>query len=405
MSRVPKYRKHANGQAFVQLKGHRYYLGKFGSEDSKKKYAQFIERLAAHGDSAPALPPSKGVITIVGLIATYDDFARTYYSDSSVPTKEYHQQMTALSVVEKLFGEHPAHKFGPRELDFVQQHLVSLDLARTYINHQIGRIKRFFRWASRKGHVPPDLYHGLLCVDGLRRGRSSAREPKKITPVSRATVEATLKWLAPTVATMVQVQLICGMRPAEVCIMRGCDINRDGDIWLYRPTRHKNDWRGHERVIAVPKAAQALIAPLLSADANAYIFSPRDAEIWRYDQMRETSKRKTKVYPCELARLSSRLQTTQQGKKRRIHDHYDTYSYRRAITYGLDRAKKKGTLIPRWHPNQLRHTAATEISQLLGQQAAQRWLGHEHLETTSVYAESQVKELLQIARILEARWA
>ena len=41
--RVPKYRRHkASGQALVEIRGKRIYLGKFGSPQSKEKYRQII---------------------------------------------------------------------------------------------------------------------------------------------------------------------------------------------------------------------------------------------------------------------------------------------------------------------------------------------------------------------------
>ena len=37
--KVPKYRHDkGSGQAFVQIKGHRHYLGKFGTDESHERY-------------------------------------------------------------------------------------------------------------------------------------------------------------------------------------------------------------------------------------------------------------------------------------------------------------------------------------------------------------------------------
>ncbi len=62
---------------------------------------------------------------------------------------------------------------------------------------------------------------------------------------------------------------------------------------------------------------------------------------------------------------------------------YSTASYRRAIARACRRA---GVAI--WHPNQLRHSAATEIRRRFGLEAAQLVLGHSSaLVTEAVYAE------------------
>ena len=55
---------------------------------------------------------------------------------------------------------------------------------------------------------------------------------------------------------------------------------------------------------------------------------------------------------------------------------YDTNSYRRAIEYGMKRAKKAGFVVPHWHPHQLRHNRGTEVRRKYGIEAAQVALGH-----------------------------
>ena len=45
----------------------------------------------------------------------------------------------------------------------------------------------------------------------------------------------------------------------------------------------------------------------------------------------------------------------------------------------------------RWHPHQLRHTAATELRKEFGLEAAQVILGHRTLTVTQLYAERNTK--------------
>ena len=92
--------------------------------------------------------------------------------------------------------------------------------------------------------------------------------------------------------------------------------------------------------------------------------------------------------------------------KRRLGDKYTTSSYRRAIHRACDKAfahpdfprTSKSKLSTedqlaleswqrahRWIPNQLRHTAATEIRQLFGLEAPQVSLGHSAANVTQVY--------------------
>lgn len=408
---LPKYRRHPNGQAFVQYQGKRHYLGKYDTPKSKSRYAQFIERL-----NVPNVEPDPvvgGDKVIVELVVLYQNFAQGYYSKATadggrVTTKEYGSMVEALRPLDTLFGEMLGRDFRPKHLGDIQRYMISQKLARTVINRRIGRIKRFFKWCCKEGHLPETLYHGLTCVDGLRKGRSGARETKPVAPVPREVVDATLPYLTPVVSAMVQMQLLCGMRPAEVCIMRPCDIDRSGDIWLYRPSEHKNDWRDQERFVAIPKVAQAILEPFLDRDPEAFLFSPKESEEWRRANRPVTAKegRKTPIYPSELRQREQRKkESRKKTPKRPKRDRYDTASYRRAITYALKKAKNAKVVIPHWHPHQLRHAISTEISQAIGEQAAQRWLGHARLETTGIYTQAQVKEVIEIAKALDQKWA
>ena len=53
----------------------------------------------------------------------------------------------------------------------------------------------------------------------------------------------------------------------------------------------------------------------------------------------------------------------------------------------------------RWHPHQLRHTAATEIRRAFGLEAAQLALGHSSAQVTdAVYAERDGSKVAEIMR-------
>src|SRR5205814_1007052 len=88
-------------------------------------------------------------------------------------------------------------------------------------------------------------------------------------------------------------------------------------------------------------------------------------------------------------------------------EHYTNESYRRAVSRGCDRADavaKGGIIIgdderviPRWHPHQLRHNAATDLRRRFGLEAAQVMLGHRTLSVTEIYAEKNVEAAMRIA--------
>ena len=82
---------------------------------------------------------------------------------------------------------------------------------------------------------------------------------------------------------------------------------------------------------------------------------------------------------------------------------YTSRSYARAISRAIVVANAKRTekgeeALPHWHPNQLRHSAATEIRRQFGLEAAQVVLGHSRADVTQVYAERDFGRAKEIMR-------
>jgi hypothetical protein len=76
---VPKYRHHkGSGQAFVQVHGHRHYLGKWDSPQSKERYARFVAELAVSPTPQPTTTPV-AELTVVEVADAYWRFAQQYY--------------------------------------------------------------------------------------------------------------------------------------------------------------------------------------------------------------------------------------------------------------------------------------------------------------------------------------
>lgn len=421
--KIPKYCKNGDGRAYVRHpsipnKSHREYLGEYGTPESHRLYDQFVSRLlAARAAGAELLPTNCRNATIVELIVAYLAFAEKYYSENGRPTSEFTNMQRALEHVTDLFGDEPGTSFGPRSVTILQNHLIAAGYRRGVINNRVRRAKRFIRWCCKQELLPAEQYYKLACTEGLRKGRSAAKESEKVKPVPRQHADALLPFVSPQVAAMIQVQRICGMRPSEICIIKRSDLDMDGDIWLYHVGRHKGSHQDRVLIKAIPKVAQEILKQFFKPEADAFLFSPVDAERWRNEQraVKRDPDRKTKIFPCELRTREKRKaartagQPGKRGRKkstRAKRERYDRDSYRRAIEYGLKKAKRAGVEIPHWHPHQLRHSVATEIAKTfgLGQQAAQRWLGHADLDTTSIYVEKEVEELIEIARLLDKKW-
>src|SRR5262245_6271529 len=100
---------------------------------------------------------------------------------------------------------------------------------------------------------------------------------------------------------MVELQRLTGMRPGEVRSLRPIDVERSENVWLYRPSRHKTQWRGKERVVAIGPKAQAVLAPFLDGRApESFAFSPGEAMDRKRAEMR--AKRRSRVPPSQRCR-------------------------------------------------------------------------------------------------------
>lgn len=125
--------------------------------------------------------------------------------------------------------------------------------------------------------MPGSVYQGLQAVAGLRLGRNGVRESDPVKSVPQAFIDAVLPHVSSPVAAMIRLQLLNGMRPGEVVLIRGCHLETGGKVWLYRPESHKTAHHGHQRVIALGPQAQAILKPFLKSDMTPSLFSPRDA--------------------------------------------------------------------------------------------------------------------------------
>ena len=392
---LPSYRLHQpTGQAVVTIDGQDYYLGPFGSAESKKKYSRLTdvwnarqERSAAETEELPQLSEVRDVATVKELILQYTLHAQQYYHASEGQQKEVGCIRDALQIVKDLYGRSPAHEFGPKALKAVRRAMIARGWARSYVNHQINRVKRMFRWATEEELIPATKYHALQSVRGLRKGTSDVRETKKVRPVPLKFVRKVLKRVRPMIRAMILVQLLSGCRPGEVCRLKPRRVSQNGAVWVYRLARHKTAHHGKRRRIFLGPRAQKILEPWLKGIApDEYVFNPARDEVTRQAERR--AKRKTPLWPSHLKRLAAKKQAAPARPKR---DRYDTASYRRAIKRACKQAK-----VQAWSPNRLRHLAATRIRRRHGIEMARIILGHSSLVVTQVYAEEDRKKAMEV---------
>jgi integrase len=413
--RVPSYRCKKVGHrkyACVSLpdgvSGRRdILLGRYGSKESRIEYARVIAEWQAADRRLPHAEAEPG-LTINELILAYLPHVEQHYRHADgTPTNELVDMKITLRPLKQLYGHTPAAAFGPLALKALRNHLirqpiirtvktvdpengkvtwqekvVRIGLARSVVNQRINRIRRLFKWAVSEELVPSSVLEALRAVAGLQRGRSQARETEPIRPVSLALVEDTLPHLSPVVADMLRLQLLSGARSGEICVMRACDIDMSGSVWLYRPRRHKTEHRGKGRVIVLGPRAQEIVKRYLKANVEAYLFSPREAMEARRLKLRQ--ERRSKVTPSQMNRRKRR-------PRRVPGERYGPC----AIALAVRRACRRAGL-PHWHPHQLRHLAATQIRREYGVELARIILGHATAFTTEIYAEADRQQAMEV---------
>ena len=419
----PAYQLHKHsGQAKVRIDGRDYYLGPYGSQESRHKYDDLLTEWLLRQDV--------GRVTLCcdDLALMYLDHARTYYRKNGRETSEVARIRSALQHLVTAHGRTRARSFGPMALKRVRQSMIEAGWCRKSVNDHVHRIRRVFKWAAENEYVPATVFSALCTVSGLRKGRTEAPDREPVQPVDDSVVDATCPYLPTPVAAMVRLQRLTGMRPGEVCSMRPCDVTRGLDgVWSYRPASHKTEHHGHDRRVFIGPKGQEVLRPFLDRPADAYCFSPVEAEAERNAKRR--ANRKSPMTPSQAARARNA------DRRRPWREHYTKDSFRRAVeracevAFGMpaelrcvertiqrlrktdpkvsvdvlhaERMRlKEAAAVWRdkhvWSPNQIRHTVGTVIRREAGVEAARCVLGHSNLDATEIYAEADLAKARDI---------
>lgn len=379
--RLPKFRIHKfTQQAYVELSGRRFYLGLHHTPEARQRYNALVADWLANGRQLRVSPKE---ITVKELIARYWLFAEKYYRDpDGNVSRELDNIRDALRPVKDLYGETLARDFGPRALRAVREKMIGT-LCRRNINCRIGRIKRVFRWAASEELISGEVYHALLSVDGLRRGRSEARESEPVRPVADAAVDAIRPFVSRQVWAMIELQRLTGARAGEIVMMRPVDVDVSAKIWVYTPARHKTAHHGHERRIYLGPRAQEVLRSFLQRRLDAYCFSPAEVDAERRAALH--AKRKTPAGQGNEPGTNRK-----ENPERKPGEVYTVSTYRTAIARACRRAG-----ITEWHPHQLRHAAATALRRDFGLETTRVILGHRSAAVTTMYAEADQQKALE----------
>jgi len=346
---LPKYCLHkATNRAFIRIGGKTYYLGKYGSESSRREYDRIIAEFVANGRQ-PFQNPDE--ILIENLVLRFLDYV---HKEQDYCERSQTRFAFVLKQLNHLYGKQLVSQFGPTALKAIRRQYLEEGLSLGTINGYIGIIKQVFYWGSEEEIVPAEVAGALRTMKMLQKGRSAAKENAPVQAVDDEIVEKTLPHInPPDVQDMVRVQRLIAGRPQDVYNMRFCDIDTSGEIWKYTPFTHKTKKKGKTRALPIGPKAQAILKKYFDqcADMEQFVFL----------------KPKGKPYTAGCY-----------GKKI------------------ADACKQAG--VPHWSPNQLRHRGGTEVREKFGLDAAQAVMGHSSASTTEIYAKVSYEKAAKVAK-------
>lgn len=400
-AKAPARRYHLSGQSVVTFDGKDFYLGKHDSPESIARYAVLIAIYQQNGfrlpdsfdldelrDRAdlllgmPAQHQDREPITVQHVTACYREWAKNRYLTGK--DKELIRAGQVCDELDKHEGRTLAEKYGPLALQKQRQRWVDTGISRKYVNRQTNLVIRILKHAVSQELVQPEVWQRLKAVEPLRIGTTTAPETEPRKPVALEVVRATAKHLTPILRGMVRIQAATGMRPSEVCNLRPCDIDKSGEVWMFRPAKHKTANKGKRKAVPLIGDAREAIEDYINRHPESYCFSPKESVAWMNAQKRV--QRKTKVQPSQKDR-------SKVNPKKQPGEQYDAQSFNRAIKTAC---RKAG--VEAWTPYQLRHLAGTVVRDALGIEHAQALLGHSEISMTEHYTKTAEKKAIEAAQ-------
>jgi integrase len=351
------YHHTPSGQDRVRVRGTDIYLGPHDSEVSRRAYARVCADLAAGRDPRPAVAPGGG-LTVAQVVLRWWAEEGPRYSERG---RERPMFRLALNPLMRLEGGTPAAALDAERLEGVRMAMATgswltagerekrgsrypLGWCASVVNRRVVRIRTVWRWAERRRLVPAGSWAGLCALPGLAQNDARVRHSAPRKSATWGDTLSVARGCPAPVRTMLLLQWWSGMRSGEVRIMRPCDLDRsDPGVWLYRPSAHKNDWRGQARVVALGPKCRALLGPWLweMKAPDAYLFPPSRA----------------RGAPC-----------------------YSPFTYAQAVRRAAGRAGVTG-----FTPYSCRHSCKDRITAACGLDAARSAMGQRSISSTDGY--------------------
>ncbi|MGN6724675.1 MAG: hypothetical protein ACTHLZ_02040 [Tepidisphaeraceae bacterium] len=204
-AKIPSYRRHkARNLAVVSLGGRDVYLRPYGSKASRDEYDRVVGEWLAAGRIAPHVRQAAAL--------SVTELVNAFRKSGTMPDSHADAYKAVMTIMVRLYGRTDAQAFGPLALKVVRERRVAAGWKRQTINQRVHHARRIFRWGIAHQMVTADVAIALAALKPLKRGKTTAPEAKPIKPVAVEHVEACIPFMTPTVATMVRLQMLTGMR-------------------------------------------------------------------------------------------------------------------------------------------------------------------------------------------------
>jgi integrase len=345
------------------------------------------------------IEPEAADLTIAELMDLYLNHCRRRYTKFGRQTTSYDRVRFVLGLaIAAGLGPIPLSHFGPIALDAFRVWLArhpSQRWSRSTISIYAQLLVGMIKFANAQQITTPAHVASFASMEPLRRGRSLTddgvvlRDSQPVNPVSDEDLERVLPHCRQPIDDMIRLQQLAAMRPGEIVSLRRRDLRpspRPGCLeYVVREDVNKMSHHDRERVVILGPRAVQIVNRWAEGKKQGYIFDPRQAL-----EIERARRKKISIgHAADPDQLAARARQARIDgvPPRRVGDRYTVASYRRAI----ERACARAGITP-FSPNQIRHTACTEVASSVGVAIAQQILGHADIRTTMRYVGSLRRE-------------
>lgn len=273
---IPSMRPHPSGQARVRVNrpiqfmgmnikpGQALYMGAWGSDEARKRYAAFRLAWQQAVPAKPTMPTSTGM-SIGELALRFTAHAEDQWGVQSPNTWK------VRSVMKDLILEHAdmdAEAFRLIHLEAVQRRMVAeARLIRSGINRKVRTIVAAFRWGQAHDLIGQAVVDSISAIRPVSHRHGKDGTPRKAVPVrSVLKVVRHLKSLGNQgAADLIMLLMLTGARPGEFLKASATDVEflKDGSAVLVL-THHKTSHHGLTREVVMPPEAARIMRGIVA---------------------------------------------------------------------------------------------------------------------------------------------